>query len=243
MKIVKSWRFVIKCVKLNSHLAIGLLCIGYMGITGLVFEIGNFVNGVGAFLLMAVAMYPVQLVYSLCGSQLVQSSPYKKTMMTSLPALLTFCSGILIYLLVIGIEGIRVMGNPDAVEYSTSLILVSGIMLMILDIYATVAYKYYAVSMVILIGFITGFYHLLVTFCDGKLVLPWITGISMPVAIAVGMCFAVLGNLLQYGVSLLVYKARIAPGDLWFAAAAGIIAVYPEILRILQLAFPSLHRM
>lgn len=215
MKLKENWRFAVKCIKLSFNLKTNLLCIGFLSVMALVYEIGNFNNGIGAMFMLTAGIYPAQMIYSVCGSQLVLSSPHKKAIMTSLPTIITFCSGMLSYLTVIGIEGIRAMGNPEAAEYSASMILLLGIVLMILEIYVGIVYKYMVVSVVIMVGCLMGSFYLMGFFGDSELLMSWFSGISMPMAIAVGLCFAVLGSLLQYGISLLVYKKPVSRGAIY----------------------------
>lgn len=210
MKLMENWRFAVKCIKLSYNLKTNLLCIGFLSVMALVYEIGNFSNGVGGILMLTAGMYPAQMIYSVSGSQLVLSSPHKKAIMTSLPTIITFCSGMLAYLAAIGIEAIRGMGSPEAAEYSASMILLLGIVLMILEIYVGIAYKYFVVSVVIMVGCLMGSFYLMGFFGDSELIMSWFSGVSMPVAIVVGLCLAVLGSLLQYGVSLLVYKKPVS---------------------------------
>ena len=217
MRLIESWRFAIKCIKLSYHLKVNLIIVGFLFLLALVYEIADLNvdlnSGMGGILLLIVAMYPAQMIYSICGSQLAQSSPYKKAMMTSLPAVITFCCGILTYLLVIVTEAIRAIRNPEAAEHCARLILLIGIVLMILNIYIGIAFRYFALSMIILLGFLLGFYYCYpagIVIGRSTIVLPWLTGISMPVATAVGLCLAVLGSLLQYGISLLLYKRPIS---------------------------------
>ena len=210
MKLMESWRLAVKCIKLSYNLKANLFSFGFLFVMALVYEITNFVNGVGAIMLLTMAMYPTQMIYSVCGSHLVQSSPHKKAIMTSLPTAITLFCGILAYLAVIAIEGIRAIGNPESVEYHTRLILLGGMMLVYLDIYVGIAFKYFWVSVIAMIGFMIGFYYLVGIIGNSTIALSWFSGISMPVAIAVGLCLAVLGSLLQYGVSLLVYKKPIS---------------------------------
>ena len=210
MKFMESWRLAVKCIKLSYNLKANLFTFGFLFVMALVYEITNFVNGVGAIMLLTMAMYPTQMIYSVCGSHLVQSSPHKKAIMTSLPTAITFCCGILAYLALIAIEGIRAIRNPESVEYNTRLILLGGMMLLYLNIYVSVAFKYFWVSVIAMVGFMIGFYYLVGIIGNGVIALSWFSGITMPVAIAVGLCLAVLGSLLQYGVSLLVYKKPIS---------------------------------
>lgn len=210
MRFKENWRLVVKCIKLSYNLKANLFSFGFLFVMALVYEITNFVSGVGTIMMLTMAMYPTQMIYSVCGSQLVQSSPHKKAIMTSLPTAITFCCGILTYLAVIAIEGIRAIRNPESVEYNTRLILLGGIMLLYLNIYVGIAFKYFWVALIAMIGFMMGFYYLVGITGNSVIALSWFSGISMPVAIAVGLCLAVLGSLLQYGVSLLVYKKPIS---------------------------------
>ncbi|MDE7222878.1 MAG: hypothetical protein K2O34_03730, partial [Acetatifactor sp.] len=172
--------------------------------------ISNFYNGIGAVILVTMAMYPSQMIYSICGSQLAQSSPYKKAIMTFLPTVITFCSSTLTYLIVIGIEGIRAVRNPEAAEYGASMILFIGVAVLLLDVYVGIAYKYFVVSIIVMVIGMAGAYYMVNAFENGTMALSWLSGISMPVAIVVGLCLTMLGSLLQYGVFLLVYKQPVS---------------------------------
>ena len=90
MKLIENWRFAVKCIKLSYNLKTNLLCIGFLSVMALVYEIGNFSNGMGAILMLTVGMYPAQMICSVCGSQLVLSSPHKKAIMTSVPTIINF---------------------------------------------------------------------------------------------------------------------------------------------------------
>ncbi len=208
MKLIESWRFAIRCMKLSYNLKMNLICGVVVFVIALVQEIANHgYNGIGAMLLMTVAMYPAQMIYSICGSQLVQSSPYKKSIMTSLTTVITFCGGILYYLLVIGIEGIRVIVDPEAAGNSARIILFAGMLLMLIKVYVSVVYRYFFVSVIVMVGSITIYFYL---FTNNTIFSQWLSEMSMPAAIIAGLCFAVLGSLLQYGISLLLYKKPIS---------------------------------
>lgn len=210
MKLLKSWRFAIKCMKLSYNLKTNLFATGFLCVMALVYEIFNVADGMGAYLLLLVAIYPAQLVNSVHGSQLVQSSPYRKTIMTSLPTVVTFCSSIVLYLVVIGIEGIRVCMTPESMEYSTRMILGCGVMVMFLDIYVGIVYKYFVLSAIMMGASMISFYYLAGIIGKGTALSQFFLKIPMPAAIAIGLCFALLGGPLQYGVSLLVYKKPIS---------------------------------
>lgn len=206
MKLRESWRFAMKCMRLSYNVKTNLICMGLLAALGLVYEIFHIGGeGMGAYLLLVVSMYPAQYVNSLCGSQLVQSSPYKKTLMTSLPTALTFCSGIAVYLAVVVIEVVRACVGQGSMGHSSRLILLCGVLLLLLNLYVGVAYKYFAVSIFLLAVCMVGFYNLSGIMGDTALA-QFFLAIPLPVALVIGLCCALLGGVMQYGVSLLVYK-------------------------------------
>lgn len=210
MSFREKWRFAIKCMKYSYNLKTTLICAGVMFALGLLYEVTDISNGIGIYFMVLVAMYPAQLLYSICGSQLVQSSPYKKTLMTSLPTVITLCGSLPIYLLVIIIQGVRAIMNPETAGQSVYAILMAGMTLLFLDIYVGIVYKYFWVSMVIMCVSLS-FFYVNFGFIGSSSLITQISRCSpMPVAIAVGLCLVLLGSLLQYGVSLLVYKKPIS---------------------------------
>lgn len=210
MKIMESWRFAIKSMKLSYNLKSNLSIMGFLGVLGLVYEIFNITDGMGAYMLLVVAIYPAQLINSICGSQLVQSSPCKKTLMTSLSTVITFCCGVVMYLTIVCIEMVRVYITPEAAGHSARLILICGLMQMLLHIYIGIAYKYFVLPMVLMCVCMVGFYNLSGIIGNGTVLSQYFLKIPMPMAIAIGLCLALLGALLQYAVSLLVYKKPIS---------------------------------
>ena len=183
---------------------------GFLCVLALVYEIFNISDGMGAYLLLVSAIYPTQLVHSICASQLAQSSPCKRTLMTSLPTVITFCSGAVMYLTVVCIEMVRVHITPEAVGHSARLILLCGLMQMMLHIYAGIAYKYFVLSVFLMSFSMVGFYNLSGIIGKSTVLSQYFLKIPMPMAIAIGLCLALLGALLQYVVSLLVYKKPIS---------------------------------
>ncbi len=210
MRFKESLQFAIKCMKYSFNLKTNLICAAIIFILGTLYEIMELGNGFGSYLMLLVAMYPAQMIYSISGSHLVQSSPYKKSLMTSIPTMITFCSGILIFLLVIVIKGVRIAMKPEAAEQNIYSIMIAGLTLLLLDIYVGFVYKYFVASMVILCISVVSIYSN-IDFLGQFHQITWIfSRCTLPAAIVVGLCLALLGSLLQYGFSLLTYKKPIS---------------------------------
>ncbi|MDE5746728.1 MAG: hypothetical protein K2I21_04030, partial [Acetatifactor sp.] len=77
-------------------------------------------------------------------------------------------------------------------------------------VYIGIAYKYFVLPMVLMCVSMVGFYNLSGIIGEGMVLSQYFLKIPMPAAIAIGLCLALLGALLQYVVSLLVYKKPIS---------------------------------
>ena len=97
--------------------------------------------------------------------------------------------------------------KPETAGQGVSVILMSGLFLLFLDIYAGIVYKYFWVSMMVMCVGVVGIYSNIGRY---RLFMQLFSRCSLPAAIAAGMCLALLGSLLQYGVSLLVYKKPVS---------------------------------
>lgn len=211
MKLAKKMRFTIKCMRYSSHPKSHLIGLVFMTLLGLTYEILDFSNGMGSCLILIGAMYPAQMLYSVCMSQLVQTSPYKRALTTSMVSLLIFCSSLIFYLLVIGVKSVWIILDPSQSGRRAGEILGAGLFLVMIDIYTVVVFKYFwraiillSVTMICIYSSIIstgGIFHSL-----GQL----LSRCPLPVAIVLGLCLALLGSLLQYGMSLLLYDRPIS---------------------------------
>lgn len=160
----------------------------------------------GTYLLLVVGMWPVQLIYSMNVSRQVQTSPWKKAMETSIPTLISFVGLFACYLVAILIK-LPQLGNASEEElgYMAAEMIFSGTLLMILMLYCGLAYKFFILSTVIFFVMYLG-----MTIAYNMII--WTTAIrfSFGAAVVIGMLEIVIGALLQYGVSLLVYRYPLA---------------------------------
>lgn len=206
MKLINSWRFAVNCMKLSYNLKMNVICMGFLFIMALVYEVFYVADGLGAFLLLIIAMYPAQLTCSVCGSQLVLSSPYRRSMMTSLPAILTLCSQTAVYLAIICAEAVRAYVAPETAGRGSRIILLCGVMLILLDMYVGLAYKYFVLSWIMLAVSLIGFYYMSGMIGRDTALSQNLLNIPLPISAILGLCFALAGSALQYGISRLVYK-------------------------------------
>lgn len=160
----------------------------------------------GSFVLVATGMWSTQLFYSLGVSGLVQSSPYKKAIQTSMPALISFFSLLGSYVVILLLR-LPKLGTAGAeMQQDTALDLISsGLLIVIIMLYTGIAYKFFVAATVLF--FVT---FLGIMFVESAYLV--FTPVMPPVGIAaaIGFLEIVVGALLQYGMSLLVYKYPMA---------------------------------
>ena len=206
MKLINSWRFAIKCMKLSYNVKMNVICMGFLFLMALVYEVFSVAEGMGAFLLLIIAIYPAQLIGTVCGSELVLSSPYRKSLMTSLPVILTLCSGMVVYLTIICIEAIRAYVAPETAGRTSCIILFCGIILMLLNMYVGLACKYFVLPCIMLAVSLIPLRYMTDVISRDTALSQSICNLPMPVSVILGLCFALTGNAVQYGLCLLVYK-------------------------------------
>lgn len=209
--MMNNFKLGIKMLRYGSGLVSMMVCGVIFFVLGLLIYIWDktFENAglSGDVLMMVLVMFPAQIIYSLSVSNLVQSSPVKKRMQTSVPATVTCFCVIALYLLLSLINGIMIIRHPEyiraiCVETVTMAVFVAFIMISI-----AVAYKHFWMS------FIDGFAVYYMIFARMTIVEKFQFEIfgsnagSFVLALVIGLIIIVLGGIGQYGVSLLVYKA------------------------------------
>ncbi len=158
------------------------------------------------YMLLVVGMLPVQVLFSLNITGMVQASPCKKKLQTSVPALLNFSIMTVMYLCEALVCGIMILVNPQCREWmGKTLVLMAGL-LAVTMLYMSVAYKYFVVPSlclipIICIGLTGGIIG------DGRLTDLLKTDFSLGQAVLAGLALLIVGALGQYFISLLVYKA------------------------------------
>jgi len=167
----------------------------------------------GGYFLMCAGMFLTQMIYSLNVTGLVQSSPAKKKLQTSVPAVVSFTSMVLIYLIIILIRGLTVLQYPQMTNEVCSSLIIHALVMVVVMVYEAVAYKYFFMSIVMFFFIYFSIYsmeeglsHLLDFSAWGILG----SGSAFFAAVAIGMLILVLGGLAQYLISLLVYRVPLS---------------------------------
>lgn len=161
----------------------------------------------GGYFIMLTALFLIQLIYSVNMSNLVQASPMKKRLQTSVPAVMsTFCMSAG-YLITVLTEGIVVSFRPEGMSYICGQIVFTVVIMGVIMLYTGICYKYFVAATVMFIAvfFICYSYMAVgggwyISFADGG----WFMFI---LTAAAGLAVILICGVLQYLLSLAVYRA------------------------------------
>ncbi|MCM1025065.1 MAG: hypothetical protein NC432_01435 [Roseburia sp.] len=163
---------------------------------GLNFPIGYF--------LMLGAMFAIQLFYSVNAANLIQSSPLKKKLQTSVPAVLMTFIAMCGYLISVLAGAVGLMIAPEAAGHFCQQLLYTVLIMATILLYAAVAYKLFILSTIM---FFVIFFSTFMYFTDNG----WLrslgggTGMFWMIA-AAGVGILLVCGFLYYLLSLAVYK-------------------------------------
>lgn len=158
---------------------------------------------VGAVFLFCSAMFPAQLVMSLDMSQMVQASPYKKKLQTSIPAKMTTAGILIMFGWSIFLQVIScVISGKNFADQGVKL-LMTGMWAFVILLFTGVCYKFFVVSMIVMYILVLGA-GMLVGIAQ-QFFIP--KGFIHPlVAIMADIVLILTGGVIQYGFMKLFYK-------------------------------------
>lgn len=159
----------------------------------------------GAYLVLVVAVWPAQLLWSLNVSDLVQTSPQKKAFQTVVPTVFTAVTSFACYALTIIIKLLQLRANPALRQDVIATCLVLTVEVLLVMMYLGISFKYYYLGTVLfLLSFLITSPVLQVMSLLGVF-----DRISLWLAVGSGFAAILVGTGIQYGLSCLVYKKQL----------------------------------
>ena len=166
-----------------------------LGLGGVLFVLGilfHGTDGIGSYLILTGGLWIVQLLYSLPVSGMIQTSPWKRELQTSGVAIVSFFSFLFFYL----IDAVLLLlFEQQKVNMIGPCLVIDGIIIFFIMIYCGFAYKFFMVSTIL---FLVSYF--------GNHIYTWLNSISLVQGAVIGFALIVLGALVQYAASCLVYK-------------------------------------
>lgn len=177
----------------------------------------------GVFLISCFSMFPVQFLYNVCMANAAGASPWRKRMQTTMPALLAFAINVIEFTILIVIKMVEIYLFPQDTSVILGCLVMVAVLQILLGIYNGLCYKYFAISMIVMYivifgcSFLGGYTMVSEESMSVSINMSVSVLCSPPGAIVVTYGSLVVAAILQYVVSLAVYKK---PLSKWAQGAA-----------------------
>lgn len=166
----------------------------------------------GGYFMSLVAMFLLQMLSTVNAVNLVQTSPQKRRLQTSVPAAMSVTLMMAGYLFSAVILGITCLFHPEAIDSAAMQLIAAAILSGIVMVYYGACYKYFYTSTILF--FIAFFFIYDFDFSSN-----WVPAGILPadgtwagwvLALVLGVVIILVGGFLQYLISLAVYKAPVS---------------------------------
>ncbi|MBQ8822102.1 MAG: hypothetical protein IJZ82_05630 [Lachnospiraceae bacterium] len=160
----------------------------------------------GGLLAMAGGFFPSQMIFSLGVSEEVLVSPLRKTLFTKAIAMLNWLMFAGIYLISALIRGIQCGGNPMLLSMACRELVLMAVFGTIIMVYGAMALKYFWLPTIMFCSI-----YPMVNMFWGDVSIKLESGIvSYGLMAAAGFVILLIGAVLGYGISLLIYRKPIS---------------------------------
>lgn len=179
--------------------AVDMLCF-FLELIGIRFLDGYF--------LMVLGIIPTQLIFSLNMVNIALSSPVRKKLQISIPAVLNWSMMMGVYLIIIFKKWIITLIYPDSMERVCTQLVFLALMAAFIMACTGIIYKYYIIS-IVMVMFLSGSVQFVL-----HDVVHWRffgqSRFSLVCAALIGFAVITAASAFEYGISLLVYKAPVS---------------------------------
>lgn len=179
-------------------------------------SIGGHSSFPGGYFLMLASLFLIQLLCTVNAASLVASSPAKKKLQTKIPALLSTVTMLASHLINVASLGIFACMIPRAMERVCTLILISAFLMGVVMLYTAICYKCFVLGTVLFVVIFIAVYGPMMNMVYGSedghrgfMLLGSDWG-NFWLASVLGLGIVLVSGLLQYLISLAVYKLPIS---------------------------------
>lgn len=171
-------------------------------------ELAGITTPLDGYLLLACAMVPVQILFSLNAVDIVLASPVRKKLQTSVPAVMSLCATLAAYLIIVLKKAVIVLIHPDKTAQSAVMLSFLAFLAAVIMVFTGVLYKSFPAFLVMCFS-LSGF----VSFFMMSLLRSDFLGEDMGALARGALIGAVLilaGGALEYVLSILFYKKPVS---------------------------------
>lgn len=199
--MLKDFKLGIKLLKYGFGVKSNMTFAGLFLAVGICFLLFIPVNGIWMIYMVGSAAYLLQILSSLHVAAIANSSPRRKTLYTKIPVLISLSFYLLLYGAGCLVElWMMHIGRIQEKDVAQSMIM-AGLVMVWFMVYVGGAFKYFVASLVM------GVVAILFIIFGGNIIFAILDPhISIGVALLIGLAAVLLGTVLQYLLSLLLYR-------------------------------------
>lgn len=194
---------------------IGSIVLAMVGLVLCIISITAKISFLGGYFLTLSVLLLLQLISTVNAANLVQSSPMKKRLQTSVPAFFSILMMLAAYLLNVVVVAVVVCDNPEEEVHCYTQIIHAAALMGIIMLYYGAVYKYFVASSIVFFTIFMFFYPSILS-GDINEELYWSfvpfaeSWQNFALTAVIGLAVVLVCGVLQYLISLAVYRAPIS---------------------------------
>lgn len=192
---------------IKTNLVLLIVCVA-ADVLFFALELAGITTPLDGYLLLACAMVPVQILFSLNAVDIVLASPVRKKLQTSVPAVMSLCATLAAYLIIVLKKAVIILIHPDKTAQSAVMLSFLAFLAAVIMVFTGVLYKSFPAFLVMCFS-LSGF----VSFFMMSLLRSDFLGEDMGALVRGALIGAVLilaGGALEYVLSILFYKKPVS---------------------------------
>lgn len=204
--MMKDLKMGIELLKYTFGIKAGVVFGAIFFLCGLIFMLlGQDASIIGAYFIIAVGAWPMQMLYSMTVPSMVRSSAWEKAMQTKVLSWVGVVAYLVPNVVIILFELVTILINSENSKMASVTVLYAGVMTLLLFCYMGAALKFFTASTV-------AYFILFFVILKNDNILVWLIQyeILFPVAVIVCLGLVLLGGVLHYGISCLLYRKPVS---------------------------------
>lgn len=204
--MINKIKLGVNLIKYSSKLGKNVFSIFIILIIGIIVEVlSKGTNFLGGFYLLIAGLFVSELVTSLDLTDLIQTSPLKKQLQTSIPVVVSNIIYLVLFTVLLIEKAILLKIYPASGDEILKSILCVVLLNFIAIVYNGICFKYYIFSIIglmLTVGGVSPFNNSIYQ----KIIEPFNYDMKWLVIIIMGYVLILLGGLIEYGIRCLLYK-------------------------------------
>lgn len=192
---------------IKTNLVLVIVCVA-VDMLFFALELAGISTPLDGYMLLACAMVPEQILFSLSAVDLVLGSPVRRKLQTTVPAVMSLCTMLAAYLIIILKKAVIALIHPDKTAQSAMWLVYLAFLAAYIMAYTGVMYKSF-LAFVVMMFMLSG----IISFSMMPVLRSNFLGenmVSLARGALIGVILILAGGALEYALSVLFYKKPVS---------------------------------